>query len=141
MEFERRKEIPFSSELSPNLYFTLGALRRVIQNGQMGVSGSILWWWLFIWIGANRTYYGLRLATASNKVLFSLPRSPLWALLREKERSNLKQWVLSLLVLSARLSGGQLGSTVVFWALCGFYSTKAWSIHTAFSQSHKPFFF
>lgn len=42
MHCERRKEIPFSTELSPKFYFTLEALRRVSQNGQMGVSGSIL---------------------------------------------------------------------------------------------------
>lgn len=76
----------------------------------------------------SHTYHALRLATASNKVQFQFAtHSFVSGAEREREKqfeaALVKKWVLSLLVLSARLSGGQLGCAVVFWALCGFFST------------------
>lgn len=93
----------------------------------------------------DHTYYQLCLATASNKVRFQFATlSFVSAAEREREKqfeaALVKKWVLSLLVLSAKLSGGQLGSVFLFWALPGFFLPLRTGFYSgSFSTKSEPF--
>lgn len=115
----REEEKKSSFHFSPKFHFSGEALARMVKSVFQRAPLMVI---IYLDQG-NHTYY--RLCLAPIKFSFNLPLF-FFASAAESEAiwgSPCKKWVLSLLVLSAKLSRGQLGSVVVFWALLGFFAT------------------